>query len=197
MEYDDYNTVLEEILSYSFSLKSADESTTASRSFLSQVRSQRYPSVSLGAFHLRNFSNNSDVEYISQLENNTTNQVAATVSIPIFNRYQTQNTIDNAKVQYLNTQLQNDQTVLNVTNDAQNSYLNLLAAQTSYQTAIDNFEASNQTYEFIQSRFENGNTDFYAYQQALNDKNIAEGQLINAKYTIILRKRILDLYRGR
>ena len=97
----------------------------------------------------------------------------------------------------LNSRLQNDQAILNVTNAAQRDYLDLVAAQTSYQTAEENFEALNQTFEFIKKRFETGNTDFYSYLESLNNKNRAEGQLINAKYTIILRKRILDLYRGK
>ena len=96
----------------------------------------------------------------------------------------------------LNAELQNDQALLNVTNAAQRDYLDLVAAQTSYKTAGENFEALDQTFNFINKRFETGNTDFYTYLESLNNKVRAEAQLINAKYTIVLRKRILDLYRG-
>ena len=97
----------------------------------------------------------------------------------------------------MNAELQNDQAVLSVTNAAQSDYLDLVSAQTSYQTAEENFEALSQTFEFIKKRFETGNTDFYSYLESLNNKNRAEAQLINAKYTIVLRERILDLYRGK
>ena len=97
----------------------------------------------------------------------------------------------------MNAQLQADQAMLDVTNAAQRDYLDLVSAQTSYQTAQENYEALNQTFEFMKKRFETGNTDFYSYLESLNNKNRAEAQLINAKYTIVLRKRILDLYRGK
>ena len=104
--------------------------------------------------------------------------------------------IDIAKVNFMNAQIAEEQAVQDVTNSTQRDYLDLVSAQTSYQTAQENFEALNQTFEFIKKRFEAGNTDFYTYLESLNNKNRAEAQLINAKYTIILRKRILDLYRG-
>ena len=55
---------------------------------------------------------------------------------------------------------------------------------------------SRQTFEsFIKKRFDTGNTDFYSYQESLNNKNRAEVQLVNAKYTqLYFVKRILDLY---
>ena len=196
VEYDSYDLVLQEILENSFQLKSTGETAIAAQSQLKQTKSNRYPTISVFAQHARNFASTSDVAYIEQLQNNTTNFAQATLSIPIFNRHQTQNGIDNSKVAMLNANLQNDQALLNVTNAAQRDYLDLVAAQTSYQTAEENYEALNQTFEFIKKRFETGNTDFYSYLESLNNKNRAEAQLINAKYTIILRKQILDLYRS-
>ncbi len=197
IEYDEFDVVLSEIQNFSFQLKSASESEVAAESQLKQVRAGRYPSLSIFAQHARNYSNQEDIDYFDQIQDLPTDFVQATLRIPIFNNYQIQNNIDNTKVLMLNSRLQNDQAILNVTNAAQRDYLDLVAAQTSYQTAEENFEALNQTFEFIKKRFETGNTDFYSYLESLNNKNRAEGQLINAKYTIILRKRILDLYRGK
>lgn len=197
VEYDPYKQVLDEILQYSFLLKSTDESEKASVAQLKQTRSNRFPSLTAGAAHTRNYTSILDVEYLEQFENTPSNSLGVTLNIPIFNRYQVQNGIDNSKVAMLNAQLQNEQAKLNVTNAAQRDYLDLVSAQTSYKTAQENYEALNQTFEFIKKRFETGNTDFYSYLESLNNKNRAEAQLINAKYTIVLRKQILDLYRGK
>ncbi|MEO9872452.1 TolC family protein [Ekhidna sp.] len=197
VEYDSYEIVMQEILNYSFRLKSANESQVAALSQFKQTKSSRYPTVSIFGQHERNFASTSEVEYTSQIQNNTTNFVNASINIPLFSRYQNQNNIDNSKVAMLNAQLQNDQALLDVTNAAQRDYLDLVSAQTSFKTAQENYEALNQTFEFIKKRFETGNTDFYSYLESLNNKNRAEAQLINAKYTIVLRKRILDLYRGK
>ncbi|MEO9485847.1 MAG: TolC family protein [Ekhidna sp.] len=197
IEYDEYNQVLDEILQYSFMLKSSNENRDAAQSQFKQAKSGRYPSITASASHSRSYASTVDVEYAEQFKNTPSNSAGVTLSIPIFNRYQIQNSIDNSKVAMLNSQLQNEQAMLDVTNAAQRDYLDLVSAQTSYKTAQENYEALNQTFEFIKKRFETGNTDFYSYLESLNNKNRAEAQLINAKYTIILRKRILDLYRGK
>ncbi|MEP0986730.1 TolC family protein [Ekhidna sp.] len=196
IEYDPFDQVLEEIMQYSFLLKSAEESESAANAQLKQTKANRYPTLTAGAAHSRNYTSILDVEYLEQFENTPSNSVGVTLNIPIFNRYQIQNGINNSKVTMLNAQLQNEQTILNVTNAAQRDYLDLVSAQTSFKTAQENYEALNQTFEFIKKRFETGNTDFYSYLESLNNKNRAEAQLINAKYTIVLRKRILNLYRG-
>ncbi|MEP1097057.1 MAG: TolC family protein [Cyclobacteriaceae bacterium] len=196
LEYEEYPIVLKEIMQNSFSLKSANESQIAAQSQLKQARSARYPTLSLFAQHSRNYSSAADPSFNDQIENNRTDFIQGTLAIPIFNQYQAQNAIDNSRVGFLNAQLQNDQATLDVTNAAQRDYLDLVSAQTSYRTAAENFEALNQTFEFIKKRFEAGNTDFYSYLESLNNKNRAEAQLVNAKYTIVLRTRILDLYRG-
>ena len=197
VEYDDYKTVLDEIMNYSFRLKSAEEGKIAANSQLKQARSGRYPTLSLFGQHSRNYTSFVDFDYQDQIRDTPTNFAQVTLRVPIFNQYQTQNNIDLTKVTFMNAQLQSDQALLDVTNAAQRDYLDLVAAQTSYQTAEENYEALNQTFEFIKKRFETGNTDFYSYLESLNNKNRAEAQLINAKYTIVLRKQILDLYRGK
>ena len=196
MEFDSYDIVLKDVLANSFQLKSSMELKQASKNQLSQARADRYPSIGLGAGYGSQFSTNNEGDFINQLENFNYQFIGASIQIPIFNRYQTQNWIDVAKVNFMNAQIAEEQAIQDVTNSTQRDYLDLVSAQTSYQTAQENFEALNQTFEFIKKRFEAGNTDFYTYLESLNNKNRAEAQLINAKYTIILRKRILDLYRG-
>lgn len=197
-EYDNFDVVLDEILNYSFQLKSAEKSATAAENQMKQTRADRFPNVTVGASHARNYTSVlQDVSYVEQIESTPTNSVGMTLRIPIFNRYQIQNGINNAKVNMMNAQLQSEQALLDVTNSAQRDYLDLVAAQTSFKTAQENYEALNNTFEFVKKRFETGNTDFFTYLESLNNKNQAEAQLINAKYTILLRKRILDLFRGK
>ncbi len=195
-EFDSYNVVLEEVLNNSFQLKSATASKKATRAQLSQVKADRYPSVGMGVGYGTQYSSNNSGDVSSQFENLNYSFIGASIQIPIFNRYSTQNRIETTKIAFQNAKIAEDQAVLDVTNSTQQDYLALRAAQTSYVTAQENFEALNQTFEFIKKRFETGNTDFYSYLESLNNKNRAEAQLINAKYTIVLRKRILDLYRG-
>ncbi|MEM6642871.1 MAG: TolC family protein [Bacteroidota bacterium] len=196
-EFDPYNVVLQEVLQNSFQLKSSIEAKKASRLQLSESRANRWPSIGLGAGYGSQFSTNNEGDYLSQIENFNYQYIGGSIQIPLLNGLQRQNAVDNARVSFLNAEIAEEQAVLDVTNATQRDYLDLVSAQTSYQTAQENYEALNSTFEFIKKRFETGNTDFYSYLESLNNKNRAESQLINAKYTIVLRKRILDLYRGR
>ena len=51
-------------------------------------------------------------------------------------------------------------------------------------------------FEFAKSRYENGTIDFVTYLTSLNGKNTGELQLVQAKYTILFRQLILDIYTG-
>ena len=141
VEYDDYNVVLAEIMDNSFRLKSAKEDQVAAGASLKQARSGRYPTLSVFGQHSRNYaSTRGDIGYFNQINDTPTDFFQATLRIPLFNGYQAQNNIDNSKVGFLNAQLQTEQAMLDVTNAAQRDYLDLVAAQTSYETAVENYE---------------------------------------------------------
>ncbi len=197
MSFDSYEQILNEVLSYSFRLKGSIERKKASKAQLSQEKANRFPTIGLGTGFGSQYSTNNEGSFTKQLNNFNYQYIGATIQIPIFNNYQTQNNIYNAKVNYLNNKIAEEQTIQDVTNATQRDYLDLVSARTSYQTATENYEALNQTFEFIKKRFETGNTNFYSFLESLNNKNRAKAQLINAKYTIVLRKKILDLYRGK
>lgn len=194
---EDFKVILDEILNYSYGLKSAESSKKASTFFLKQTKSSRYPSFELDAGIGSQYSSVLQAEYFDQIQDARRLFLGASLRIPIFNRYSTQNRIDQARVVMRNSELDYTQALQNITNSAQSDYLDLIAAQTQYETALENYEAQKSSFEFIKKRFETGNTDFYTYQESLNNKNAAEAQLANAKYTIVFRKRILDLYRGK
>lgn len=195
-QVEEYDVVLQDILRNSFQLKSAEQSKKATQNSLGEARAQRYPSIGAGAGYGTQYSSNNEGDFVSQIENLNYQYIGASVSIPIFNNYATQNSIETTKVNYLNAQIAEEQAILDVTNTFQRVYLDLVAAQTAYKTSVDNFEAVTQSFEFMKKRFETGNSDFYSYLDLLNNKNRAEAQLINAKYTIVFRKMILDVYRG-
>jgi outer membrane protein len=118
------------------------------------------------------------------------------INIPIFTRWQTSANIQAAKVNMFNAELDVKQAQQTITNAIQLVYNDLQAAISTYNAAQENIDALTQSYNFSETRYEAGNTDFYTYLESLNNKNRAEIQLANAKYSIVFRKKILDIYRG-
>ena len=208
VELDPFDQVLSESLGYSPSIMQAESNRDAAKYSMKGTAADRFPTIAAFGRVGSNYSSNGarnpetgafepDAEFFDQLEFNQFEYVNFSLNIPIFNRFQTSRDVQMAKVGVLNADLDYQQARNTVTNIVQQAYLDMLNAQTTYHSAKENLEAQNSTFEFIKKRFETGNTDFYSYQESLNNKNRAEAQLINAKYTIVLRKRILDLYRGK
>ena len=206
-EADPFAEVLDQSLSYSPSIRSAAYSRNASRFQFKAAQGAYLPSIFVRGVLGSNYSSNgafnpnlgeveADATYFEQLGYNQFEYLNFSLSIPIFNRFRTRNNVQAARLAMANAELDQVQAEMTVTNTVQNVYLDLIAAQNNFQSATENLVALNQSFEFMKKRYETGNSDFYTYLESLNNKNRAEVQLANAKYSIVLRKRILDLYRG-
>ncbi|MEQ8470952.1 MAG: TolC family protein [Marinoscillum sp.] len=218
LEVDPFDIILEESLNSSPALIAARNSQQASRLQLKSAHAQRYPTISVFGQIGSNYSTNGatnptkpyrdpatgdpgfnfepDATFFEQMEYNEYEYVNFSMSIPIFTRFQTTNAVQTAKVNMVNAELDVTGALNTVTNLVQTAYLDLVSAQNTYISAKENLAATTQTFEFMKKRFETGNTDFYTYLESLNNKNRAEVELINSKYSIVFRQKILELYRG-
>ena len=218
VEIEPFNQVLATAMAVNPGLKRSSADKVAARYSLKEASAQRLPTITffgrMGSNYSSNGATNPSLPFIDpdtgdpgfnfepnatfweQLEYNQFEYLNFTLNIPIFNNYTASRDVQVSKVNFLNAELDYQQATNTITNIVQQAYLDVLNAQTTYSTAKDNLEAQDSNFEFIRKRFEAGNTDFYSYLEGLNNKNNAEAQLINAKYTIVLRKRILDLYKG-
>lgn len=205
-----FNTILNDALNNNPAVRAAEASQRASVFQYRAAQGQLLPTISVFGQYGSNYSSNGafnpnivgtdafepDATFIEQLGYNEFQFVRFNMSIPIFTRFVSRNSIQTAKLTMANAEIDNQQARINATNTVQTVYLDLVAARNTYVSASENLIALQQSFEFMQKRYESGNSDFYAYLESLNNKNRAEVQLANAKYSIVLRKRILDLYRG-
>lgn len=199
----DYQVLIADIVANSPGIKQAAASRRASKHAYKQSKSDYFPRLTFGAGFYSRYSTNGainanedlvEASFLDQLEFNEGFGRGFNISIPIFNRWQTKATVQNARITMFNAELQEKQAYNRVVNTVQQAYLDLEAAIASFNASEDNLESFTQSFEFNETSFDAGQLDFYSYFESLNNKNTAELQLINAKYTIILRKKILDLY---
>jgi outer membrane protein len=191
-----FQQVMAEVLENSYNVKSSFYTMQAAKNALKVSRTSYYPSVGIGAGIGTRYSTNNDGELFSQYKTFTNNYYGFQISVPIFNNFLVKNQVAQAKVGMFNAELNYKQAILDITNRIQRDYLDLVSSITSYESALENFEAQEQTFNFVQTRFDTGATDFYTYLESLNNKNNAEITLINARYSIVFRNQILDLFRG-
>lgn len=206
----DYTAVFEKSMSFSPAVKSAELNLAASQKNLKASQFLWMPSLTINGNYGTGWSSNVKLrdgsgqlilpvqvlDVGTQFDQNRSKQASLNLNIPIFTRFQNRNQVQQSKIQMLNSELGLEQAKNNLTNLVQQAYLNLVNAKSTYAAAKQSMINLNMAFEFAKSRYENGTIDFVTYLQSLNGKNTGELQLVQAKYTILFRQLILDIYTG-
>jgi len=197
MELESYGDIYEAALAYSPLLKSANLGLQVSQKEMEIAKAQRYPTLSAIASYGSFFSSvNESVDYFDQIDRNKQSLFGLRLNVPIFNQQQISNNIQVSKIQIVNSELNLEQARLDLTNNIQQAYQNLVAARSTWVAAKENMVALQQSFKYAQTSYSSGNIDFYTYLESLNNLNRAEIELVNAKYSFVLRRKIIDIYKG-
>lgn len=137
-----------------------------------------------------------DQPLFDQLNNNLGQNVSIGVSIPIFNRFQTQQSINRAKINYLDAKYANEIANNNLTKEVQQAITNLKAAQKKYLATEKSKEAAEKSFEFAELRYNQKVITSLDYVNAKNKTAMAASNLLQAKYDYIFKSKILDFYQG-
>jgi outer membrane protein len=159
-------------------------------------KSQRYPSLSLGASMgtgYYNMSGRNNDTFGSQFRNNMSNSVGLNVRIPIFNRFQVRNSVSNATLAVENSRIEIDKVKIELRKRIEQAYLNAVGAQSRWAAAQKSETASREAYRFAEQKFESGRAN--SYELFLAKTNLAQvlAEQAQAKYEFAFRIKILEL----
>lgn len=201
-ELEAYQSVYDKARDFSPALKSAQLNLEASKKSYKISQFNWMPSVSLNAGYGTGWSSNiKDIDGTVldpnlQFKNNASTNARFSMSIPLFTRFNNRTQMQQEKINYLNAELTLQDTENDLRNQVQQAYLDLLNAKESYRAAKESLLNLNTAFEFSKNRYENGTIDFVTYLVSLNGKNNGELELTRAKYSILFRQLILDIYIG-
>jgi len=133
----------------------------------------------------------------TQLRENFTQFIGASLRLPIFNGYQIKNNIAQAKLSIENAELSRKLIENSLMNEIQIAYLDALNAARSYEAAEKNITSIRNSYDFTKKKYDLGVATTLDVQLAENNYNAAELQLRSAKYQYIFKLKVLDFYMGR
>jgi len=132
--------------------------------------------------------------YGTQINNNLSEVVGISLQIPIFNNGTVLINKENANFAYINTQL-NQQIAINTMRQNVTQAINdLKAAMASYAAAEKSFAAATNAFEFAEKKFNMGTASSFDYTNAINTKAQAESTLVQTKYDLIFKSKIIDYY---
>ena len=188
-------------------VKSAEFKLESVRKQLKIAKGNLLPSLTFGGsyFNLYNnkytypgppFGTGGLIPFKNQIKSNESYGFGATLSIPIFNRYQAQTQVKNSQIQVETSELQLQNTKNLLRKDIEQAYTNALA---SYKRYIANQKAvisSTEAFRYTEEKFNVGMINSVEYNQTKNNLTTAQSDLLQAKYEYIFKTKILDFYNG-
>lgn len=160
------------------------------------ARSQYYPTLSFGAnmgTGYYNMSGRNNDPFATQLKNNVSNSLGFNLRIPIFNRFQVKNSVQNAEIAIANRRLEMDKTKLELRKRIEQAFFNAVGAESRWAAAQKSVTASNEAYRFAKEKHESGRANSYELFLAKNDQTQALSEEAQAKYEYAFRLKILEL----
>ena len=173
--------------------------TEAAQMGVKVARSGYLPTLSLSAGLGTNYYNTSgftNEAFNRQIHNNFASSLALSLSIPIFDRYSTRNSVRQAKLEVVNQQLEEENLKKTLYKEIQNAYYNAVAAQQKWTAAKTAEQASETTLNLVTKKYEAGKANGTEYDEARKKHTNAATQRLTAYYDYMFRTKILDFYAG-
>ncbi len=140
--------------------------------------------------------NQAPISFIDQLNNNFNQSIGLSLQIPIFNRFTAQTSVRKAKISYQNAELATQIAKNNLSKTIIQAILDLHASEKSYQSALQTFESNKEALNVTKQRFEAGLVNTLEYNTALTNYNKSQNDMIEGRYQMIFRSKVIDYYLG-
>jgi outer membrane protein len=209
----DANEVVRTALTINPDIRLAEMQQRTYQQAIKLAKGAYYPTVSLygGLFSsytdrvrtkLLGLDNNNQPIYgpysaFNQLSDNFNQNLGLSIQIPIFNRFNTRSTVRKAELNFQNAQLNTQISKNNLSKTIIQAVLDLQAADKQYQSATQTFEANKAALNVTKQRYDVGLVNSLDYNTAVTNYNRSQTDMIQARYSVIFRSKIIDYYLGK
>lgn len=131
-----------------------------------------------------------------QLRDNFNQYFGVSLSVPIFNRFATRNSVRSARLQVHAQQIKVEQAKKSLYKEIQQAYYNAVAASRQCESSDAALSSATTAFDLMQRKYENGKATATDYQDSKTKYMRAESQQIQSRYTYLFRRKILEFYRG-
>ena len=166
---------------------------------IDKARGGYLPSLSLSGGIGTNYyttSNVSSPSFGEQLRNNFSQYVGLSLSVPIFSRFSTRNSVRIARINRSNMELQLESVKKSLYKEIQQAYYNAVASQAKYSSSEESALSAEQHYELTEQKYLNGKASVTDYNDAKNTWLQAESEHLKARYECLFQTSLLDFYKG-
>ena len=161
------------------------------------AKSGFYPTISFVAGMSTNYYNNNSALYENfrkQFNNNMQKSLCLTVSIPLFDRFSTRNKVRSARIEENNTRLSLDNEKKQLYKDIEQAYTDVISAYEKYRSTTKAVMANEEAHRYALEKYAAGKSTVFEYNEIKMKLADALSQQSQAKYTYLLKDRILAFY---
>ena len=203
--YSTAETVLPQIKAAEYNLKGMEKQ-------LSIAKGYRSPTLTFSAGTGSRYSNSAspralkddngntyfvDFPLKEQLDANINSYIGVGLNIPIFNGWQVQTNIKNARLNLQNYRYQLQLSRNTLYKEIQQAHADAEAALKQYLAAAKTVVSMEEAFRYTEQRYEVGLMNFVDYSTAKTRFTAAQSDLLQSKFQYIFKTKVLDFYNGR
>lgn len=161
------------------------------------AQSGYYPTLSIGAGISTGYYYSGGAinqAFNRQFKNNMQKSIYFTLSIPIFDRFSTRNQIRTARLESNNVRLSLENEKKSLYKDIEKAYLDAMSAFEKYESTTKAVAANREAHRYAWEKYAAGKSAVYEYNEIKMKLADALSQQSQAKYTYLLKERILEFY---
>lgn len=134
--------------------------------------------------------------FFTQIKNNASKSIGLSLSIPIFNGLSARSRVSTARIGLMNAQLALESERNALYKEIQQAYADAIAAEKKLQASLKSKTASEESFRYTQNKFNVGLVTALDFTTAKNKLAQAETDLLQAKYELVFKTKILEFYKG-
>lgn len=158
-----------------------------------------YPQLSFSAGMGSNYYRTSGFRaesFSKQLNNNFSQYIGLSLSIPIFTRFQTRNQVRSAKLSRINQMYKLDDTKKTLYKEIQQAYYNGINAFKKFESCKVAEASAQDAFKLVTAKYENGKANITEFNESRNNWLSSVSNLIRARYEYLYACKLLAFYKG-
>jgi outer membrane protein len=179
------------------SIKSAQLNIESAEADIKIARADALPELTLdGSIGSGYVSDYYDIGFDDQFSNNIYPSIGLNLTIPIFQQKEVKTQVRIAKIGVENSKLELMDQQNSLRKYIEQACTDALLARSNYEALQEQFLAEQESYQVVAEMFKQGMINSVDLLTSKNNLVVAENQLIQAKYTLVLQNEIVEYYMG-
>ena len=163
------------------------------------AQSNWYPQLSFGAglgTSYYKIAGEENISFNSQWHQNFNKYFQFSLSIPLFNRFETRNRVKMARIQRTALSWKLEESKKLLFKEIQQAYYNAVAAESKFKSSRTATESAEASFRLMSEKYANGKATATEYNEMRTNWMKAVSDMLQAKYDYLFRTKILDFYKG-